>query len=98
MRLKGSNTPSDPREKEANELADNTLIPEARWNENLKVGCNSLSPQKIVITIATVAERYASPPLRRNSRQFHLHGWKDFCKIALIILFNKQWLSPLMQR
>ncbi len=73
--IEGVEYSSDPREKEANEFAKNTLIPETIWNEILKVGCNSLSPHKIVKTIATEAERYGISPSIAVSRYKHDTNW-----------------------
>lgn len=73
--IEGVEYSSDPREKEANEFARNALIPEATWNEILKVGCNSLSPHKIVKTIATEAERYGISPSIAISRYKHDTNW-----------------------
>lgn len=66
---------SDPREKEANEFAKNTLIPESTWNKILKVGCKSLSPYKIVKTIATEAERFGISPSIAVARYKHDTNW-----------------------
>ena len=73
--IEGGEYSSDQREKEANEFAKNTLIPEATWNEILKVGCNSLSPHKIVKTIAKEAERYGISPSIAVSRYKHDTNW-----------------------
>ncbi len=73
--IEGVEYSSDSREKEANEFARNALIPEAIWNEILKVGCTSLSPHKIVKTIATAAERYGISSSIAISRYKHDTNW-----------------------
>ena len=73
--IEGVEYSSDPREKEANEFARNALIPESTWNAILKVGCNSLSPHKIVKTIAEEAERYGISSSIAISRYKHDTNW-----------------------
>lgn len=73
--IEGLEYSSDPREKEANEFARNALIPESTWNAILKVGCNSLSPHKIVKTIAEEAERYGISSSIAISRYKHDTNW-----------------------
>lgn len=73
--IEGVEYSSDPREKEANEFAKNALIPENIWNEILKVGCTSLSPYKIVKTIAKEAERNGISPSIAISRYKHDTNW-----------------------
>lgn len=73
--IEGVEYSSDPREKEANEFARNALIPENIWNAILKVGCNSLSPHKIVKTIAEEAERYGISSSIAISRYKHDANW-----------------------
>jgi HTH-type transcriptional regulator/antitoxin HigA len=62
---------SDPKEREANEFAQDTLIPKETWNKILKVGSNSLSPYKIVTIIASESERYGISPSIAISRYKH---------------------------
>lgn len=73
--LEGIEYSTDSREKEANEFARNTLIPENIWKEILKVGCVSLSPHEIVKTIATMAEQYGISPSIAISRYKHDTNW-----------------------
>lgn len=66
---------TDPREKEANEFARQTLIPNAVWNDIMKVGCKSLSPFKIVKTIAVTAEEKGISPSIAVARYKHDTKW-----------------------
>jgi HTH-type transcriptional regulator/antitoxin HigA len=63
---------SDPKEREANEFAQEALIPKEVWNRMLKVGSKSLSPYKIVAIIAAEAERYGISPSIAISRYKHV--------------------------
>ena len=65
----------DPREREANEFARQTLIPDSTWKSMLKVGCNSLDPYKIVKTIAKEAEGHGISPSIAVSRYKHEANW-----------------------
>ncbi len=67
--------PSDPRENEANQFARQSLIPDPVWNDILKVGCKSLSPFKVVKTIATAAEARGISPSIAVSRYKHDTHW-----------------------
>jgi HTH-type transcriptional regulator/antitoxin HigA len=62
---------SDPKEREANEFAQDALIPKEIWGRILKVGSKSLIPYKIVAIIATEAERYGISPSIAVSRYKH---------------------------
>jgi HTH-type transcriptional regulator/antitoxin HigA len=62
---------SDPKEREANEFAQEALIPKEIWGRILKVGSKSLIPYKIVAIIATEAERYGISPSIAVSRYKH---------------------------
>ena len=73
--IEGIEYSTDPREKEANEFARQMLIPDAVWEKILKVGCTSLSPFKIVKTIATEAERCGISPSIAISRYKHDTNW-----------------------
>ena len=73
--IEGVEYSNDPREKEANEFAKQMLIPNEIWDSILKVGCASLSPYKIVKTIATEAERYGISPSIAISRYKHDTNW-----------------------
>lgn len=73
--IEGVEYSNDPREKEANEFAKQMLIPNEIWDSILKVGCASLSPYKIVKTIATEAERYDISPSIAISRYKHDTNW-----------------------
>lgn len=71
----GGEYSTDPREKEANEFARQTLIPNTTWKSILKVGCNSLDPYKIVKTIAQEAEARGISPSIAVSRYKHEANW-----------------------
>ena len=73
--IEGVEYSNDPREKEANEFARQMLIPDDTWETILKVGCTSLSPYKIVKTIATEAERCGISPSIAISRYKHDTNW-----------------------
>ena len=73
--IEGIEYSNDPREKEANEFARQMLIPDETWESILKVGCTSLSPYKIVKTIATEAERCGISPSIAISRYKHDTNW-----------------------
>lgn len=73
--IEGVEYSNDPREKEANEFARQMLIPDETWESILKVGCTSLSPYKIVKTIATEAERCGISPSIAISRYKHDTNW-----------------------
>jgi HTH-type transcriptional regulator/antitoxin HigA len=73
--IEGIEYSNDPREKEANEFARQMLIPDETWENILKVGCTSLSPYKIVKTIATEAERCGISPSIAISRYKHDTNW-----------------------
>lgn len=66
---------TDPREKEANEFARQTLIPDTVWGDIMKVGCKSLSPFKIVKTIAVTAESKGISPSIAVARYKHDTNW-----------------------
>lgn len=73
--IEGVEYSNDPREKEANEFARRMLIPDEIWERILRVGCTSLSPYKIVKTIATEAERCGISPSIAISRYKHDANW-----------------------
>lgn len=73
--IEGSEYSNDPREREANEFARQMLIPDGIWADILKVGCTSLSPYKVVRTIATEAERSGISPSIAISRYKHETNW-----------------------
>ena len=73
--IEGVEYSTDIREKEANDFARQSLIPDTIWRNILKVGCNSLSPYKIVKTIAEEAERYAISPSIAIARYKHDSNW-----------------------
>lgn len=73
--IEGVEYSNDPREKEANEFARKMLIPDETWESILRVGCASLSPYKIVKTIATEAERCGISPSIAISRYKHDTNW-----------------------
>ena len=66
---------TDPKEKEANEFARQTLIPDAIWGDIMRVGCKSLSPFKIVKTIAIAAESKGISPSIAVARYKHDTNW-----------------------
>lgn len=71
----GGEYSTDPREKEANVFARQTLIPDAVWKSILKVGCNSLDPYKIIKTIAQEAEANGISPSIAVARYKHEANW-----------------------
>lgn len=73
--IEGIEYSNDPREKEANEFARQMLISDETWENILKVGCTSLSPYRIVKTIATEAERCGISPSIAISRYKHDTNW-----------------------
>ncbi len=66
---------SDPREKDANNFARTMLIPDSVWNSIMKAGCKSLSPFRIVKTIANEAEKRGISPSIAVSRYKHDANW-----------------------
>ena len=62
---------TDPKEKEANEFARQMLIPDDVWDDIMNVGCKSLSPFKIVKTIAVAAESKGISPSIAVARYKH---------------------------
>lgn len=66
---------TDPREKEANDFARQSLIPNSIWAELLKVGCKSLSPHAIVRTIAKAAKEKGVSPSIAVARYKHDTNW-----------------------
>ena len=66
---------TDPREREANEFARQSLIPDAVWNDIMKKGCKSLSPYKIIKTIAETAESKGISPSIAVARYKHDTNW-----------------------
>lgn len=73
--IEGIEYSNDPREKEANEFAQQMLIPNETWENILKVGCSSLSPYKVVNTIAKEAKRCGVSPSIAISRYKHDTKW-----------------------
>lgn len=73
--IEGTEYSNDPREKEANEFARQMLIPDGVWADILRVGCTSLSPYKVVKTIAAEAERREISPSIAISRYKHETNW-----------------------
>lgn len=73
--IEGVEYSNDPREKEANEFASQMLIPNDIWKKILESGCKSLSPYKIVNTIAKKAEQYNISPSIAISRYKHETNW-----------------------
>lgn len=54
----------DPREREANEYAQNLLIPDETWRSIMRSGCTSLNPHRIISKIASEASgRGISPTI-----------------------------------
>lgn len=66
---------NDPMEKEANDFARQMLIPDNVWNEIMSMGCKSLSPYKIVKTIAQAAESKGISPSIAVARYKHDTNW-----------------------
>ena len=73
--IEGALYSTDPREKEANEFARQQLIPDDVWAGILRVGSNSLSPHKIVRTIAQEANNRGISPSIAISRYKHDTNW-----------------------
>jgi len=73
--IEGVEYSSDPCEKEANEFARQMLIPDTVWNDILKTGCTSLSPYKIVKTIAVEAHKRGISSSIAVSRYKHDTNW-----------------------
>lgn len=73
--LEGTLYSTDPREKEANEFARQTLIPDVVWKKIMMAGSRSLSPHKIVKTIAIEAQRHNISPSIAISRYKHDTNW-----------------------
>lgn len=73
--LEGTLYSTDPREKEANDFAKQSLIPDRVWSRIMKVGSTSLSPHRIVKTIAQEAERLGISPSIAVSRYKHDTNW-----------------------
>lgn len=71
----GAEYSNDPREIEANAFARETLIPSDTWSKILKVGCNSLSPHRVVRVVAIEAERLGISPSIAVSRYKHDAHW-----------------------
>lgn len=60
--IEGTEYSKDKREKEANDFARQTLIPNHIWNKILKAKCSNLSPNKVIKAIATEAEKFGISP------------------------------------
>lgn len=73
--IEGTLYSTDPREKEANEFARQQLIPDDVWAGILRVGSSSISPHKIVKTIAQEAEHRGISPSIAISRYKHDTHW-----------------------
>lgn len=73
--IDGSSYSNTPKEKEANEFARQSLISDEIWREIMKVGCNSLSPYRIVKTIAVTAESKGISPSIAVARYKHDTNW-----------------------
>lgn len=73
--IEGTLYSTDPREKDANEFARQLLISDDIWAAILRVGSSSLSPHKIVNTIAHEAESRGISPSIAISRFKHDTNW-----------------------
>ncbi len=73
--MEGVEYSNDPREKEANDFARQSLISDDEWSQILKVGCKNLSPHKIVRTIAAEAEKHGKSPSIAIARFKHDTNW-----------------------
>lgn len=69
--LDGGDYSNDPREKEANEFARNTLIPQKDWDKILRTKSTSLLLNKVVSTIATAAQNLGYSPSIAVARYKH---------------------------
>lgn len=86
--IEGSEYSNDPREKEANAFARQMLIPDSVWNRILGIGCRSLSPFKIVKTIAEEAGKCGVSPSIAISRYKHDTGWYRTASYKSPKIFN----------
>ncbi len=73
--IEGSEYSNDPKEREANDFARKTLIPDTTWRDILKVDCHTLNPHKIVTTIATRAIEHGISPSIAVARYKHDTHW-----------------------
>lgn len=73
--IEGCEYSHDPREKEANTFAQQMLISDKTWDKILNVECKSISPHKIVKTIAQEAERCGISPSIAIARYKHDTNW-----------------------
>ena len=73
--IEGNIYSTDPREKEANDFARQQLIPDEVWASILRVGSSTLSPHKIVRTIAQEASNRGISPSIAISRYKHDANW-----------------------
>ena len=81
---------NDPREKEANEFARQMLIPDNVWNDIMGIGCKSLSPYKIVKTIAQAAESRGVSPSIAVARYKHDTNWYNTSSYRSPRIFQSQ--------
>lgn len=73
--IEQGDTPTNPLDKEADAFASEMLIPGEIWMRIMGVGCNSLSPSKIVKTIATESAKFSISPSIAVSRYRKETGW-----------------------
>lgn len=66
---------ADPREREANDFARQSLIPDRLWAELLNVSCKSLSPYAVVKAIANSAKKKGVSPSIAVARYKHDTNW-----------------------
>lgn len=75
--IDGVDYSSDPREKEANEFARNTLIPQKDWEKILRTKSQSLLLNKVIATIATAAQNLGYSPSIAVAR--YKHETQNYC-------------------
>ncbi len=73
--VEGTEYSTDPKEKEANEYARRTLIPDEKWDKIMSAGSNSLSPYRIVNIVAKKAKEYGISPSIAVARYKHDANW-----------------------
>lgn len=73
--IEGSEYSNDPKEKEANAFARQTLIPDDIWKHIMSKGSHNLSPYAIVKVIANESKKYGISPSIAVSRYKHDTGW-----------------------
>ncbi len=73
--MEGVEYSNDPREKTANEFAQNILIPTDIWNMIVSANSKDLSPYQVIKTIASEALKFGISPSIAISRYKHDTSW-----------------------